>query len=167
MGDILDDQRASACMVENDSFIHSLERQTGSHFGATTRGSRRNGTVNVVLGGFFLGAVFFDEIQVFAQVPCVCLFGGIPDHRPEPLLGILDVRLVVAPNPVPEALVAKGFGELPLLSFRNVFHESHHVVVEGLLHARFDIALKKCASNEHVSPNVCEENGFERKSYYA
>jgi len=32
-----------------------------------------------------------------------------------------------------------------------------------LLHAGFDIALKKCASNEHESPNVCEENGFELK----
>jgi hypothetical protein len=28
------------------------------------------------------------------------------------------------------------------------------VIVEGLLFARFDVALKKCAANEHVNPMV-------------
>ena len=77
--------------------------------------------------------MLFNEINVVAQMSCICSFRGIANHCAEALFRILYVGLVVTPNSIAKTFVAKGIRKLPLLFFCNVFDDIDHVVVEGLL----------------------------------
>ena len=63
--------------------------------------------------------VLLDQIKMCTQMTGVCLLGRVSYHGPQPLLGVLDVRFVVAADAIAKRLIIETRVEYPLVFFRN------------------------------------------------